>query len=1126
MHNVLKKIKAYLFELLFLIIISFVPLLWFQPGHSVLGLDSGYAVNHVQYFDQRIYTWLGSENFGIDMTAETGGVLYNLFPAIIQSSGVPLFDVQKVLFVFWFFAIAASMYALVTYLFPQKDRWVIRLLAVSIYVFNFHLYPFWLQGEQAILASYVLLPLVTLFLFRFVQKRTNTIRSAIYLSLTYIFFSADGIRGIPLIGPVLVTGIILLAYYFLFSFKKEGFTYLKRCGFLFLWFLMFSVFCNAFFLLPFISSIGLQYQSQVNAVGGIESAIQWTKAISVNDSFINLFLLQGDGNWYNKPFLWAYPFITNPFLVIISFLFPIFAYLAPLFSKENKEKIILVFFAILGLLGIFLSAGSHPPLGDLYLFLMAKIPGFAAYRSAYYKFMPLVYFSFAILIGTSVYYFLNKFSQKIKYIGGSVAILLILLYHYPFFIGSNFIFDKPFTTMVQLPQYVTKFAQMKNASSNDYRSLVVPQMGINYVKTYNWGYYAAYPIFPLITNKGFVENDPFYYQDSDNNVVDALYSSLKQNRINAFLSLAKSADIKYILVPTDISWNYFQSLAEDPKTYLSVLNKNKSTFALIWKNGPWYYYEIKGITPRKIQAYSSIVMKEGDPTYTDSILQQGILPFGTADQTKVPAITKGIYTDFTCETCDIIDNSQNLILSTSMVNPTSPLYPFKIKLEERNSGQDLGNNLGLSLKRVSELYLLNTIPLKSPDKWAYTADLLKNNWQIVNSQYENQKNSKDYNLLSEILQYKVFESSYIEYLITTQHLDKSSQLGRSLIAADKEISKYKGNLGKQLDKNYWANNFIYNISSAQGKIYLNPSSLPHDQSGNILLPQSYSLDGKTYPYTNPDTQNPSIDVDHKASTLMLTFSSPNLFSNPNTHTVTQNGEKENCLIQTIPSYSGSNEYLLSGSVDKSGKGDVYFTRYFDVVKTPVSELQGVGPTSNTTLLYSLPYSNIYSFTTVVSGMVNDKSAQVSFCTPDKNNPANALATMNITQIVKPELYSYTQTNVKGTTPNIIYHEINPTHYEIDVHNATNPYVLSFADRFSRLWELYQGKDKVDTHFILDGYANGWVIDKKGDYHFSLIFTSQKIFQISYITTFVSVSILLLYVVIRLITLIKNEKNKK
>src|SRR5438046_113625 len=85
---------------------------------------------------------------------------------------------------------------------------------------------------------------------------------------------------------------------------------------------------------------------------------------------------------------------------------------------------------LLSLVGIFLSAGGHPPLGNVYIFMMKHIPGFASFRSAYYKFMPTVYLSFAILIATAVYYLLNKFSSKAKFCGGVILIFLTLLYHY------------------------------------------------------------------------------------------------------------------------------------------------------------------------------------------------------------------------------------------------------------------------------------------------------------------------------------------------------------------------------------------------------------------------------------------------------------------------------------------------------------------------------------------------------------------------------------------------------------------------------------------------------------------------------------------------------------------------
>src|SRR5581483_11985348 len=117
-------------EIFILFVISLIPLLWFSPGHKVVGLDSGYPIDYVRYFKQRNYTWLSSQNFGVDMSAEAGIVPFNAFQAIVSMAGVGTYSVQKVTFVFWFFAISFAMYLFALYLFPKPHQWIFRFSAV------------------------------------------------------------------------------------------------------------------------------------------------------------------------------------------------------------------------------------------------------------------------------------------------------------------------------------------------------------------------------------------------------------------------------------------------------------------------------------------------------------------------------------------------------------------------------------------------------------------------------------------------------------------------------------------------------------------------------------------------------------------------------------------------------------------------------------------------------------------------------------------------------------------------------------------------------------------------------------------------------------------------------------
>ena len=134
---------------------------------------------------------------------------------------------------------------------------------------------------------------------------------------------------------------------------------------------------------------------------------------------------------------------------------------------------------------------------------------------------------------------------------------------------------------------------------------------------------------------------------------------------------------------------------------------------------------------------------------------------------------------------------------------------------------------------------------------------------------------------------------------------------------------------------------------------------------------------------------------------------------------------------------------------------------------------------------------------------------------------------------KPEVWA-------DKPPGIKFKKINPTRYVVDVNDAKNSFPLVFSESFHEGWKAYirqsvPGSQKPDTqgiepwsalwsawedrgnrseikeHFVVNGYANGWVVpikqksDKEQDFQIILEFLPQRFFEtgllISAITLF-------------------------
>ncbi len=71
-------------------------------------------------------------------------------------------------------------------------------------------------------------------------------------------------------------------------------------------------------------------------------------------------------------------------------------------------------------------------------------------------------------------------------------------------------------------------------------------------------------------------------------------------------------------------------------------------------------------------------------------------------------------------------------------------------------------------------------------------------------------------------------------------------------------------------------------------------------------------------------------------------------------------------------------------------------------------------------------------------------------------------------------------------------KIGPDRYDISFTSTKDRSVLSFLERYDPGWQL-SGFEK--NHFRINGYANGWLIEKPGSYNQILTFIPQKTFSI-------------------------------
>jgi len=209
--------------------------------------------------------------------------------------------------------------------------------------------------------------------------------------------------------------------------------------------------------------------------------------------------------------------------------------------KENtKDFSILIFLFSLAIIGAFLSKGSKPPFGEVYLFLFSYIPGFSLFRDPT-KFYVLIAFSYSLLIPFTLFqlykiYKPTRFSATFnKYQLPYIGILVFFLMYS--FLYRDAIMGQLTGTFkrTEIPQEYTKLASFLSDDKQYYRTLWFP----SHVK---FGYYSdIHP--PSLAREFF-------------NVFDDK-QLLQKFESTSTAEMLRNASIRYVIVPYDINGELF-----------------------------------------------------------------------------------------------------------------------------------------------------------------------------------------------------------------------------------------------------------------------------------------------------------------------------------------------------------------------------------------------------------------------------------------------------------------------------------------------------------------------------------------------------------------------------------------
>lgn len=428
-------------------------------------------------------------------------------------------------------------YMLVHYIFRDKPAAVLGAIVYSANTYFLAL----LTGGLTLAVAYAFAPLVILFYMKAMngRKLKDIILCALMLTLCGAYE--------PRVAYIVVCALLILAavHFFCIWQPKNQLVSWKT-------FTMIIVYGSPFVLFGLLNAywvLGIMH-----AGGGSAQAI--SASLFGNEFFtisgaLTLFHPYWTGGQIQ-------PFFIHPI--------PIYFWLIPLAAIGglivSKRTPVVLFFAVLGVMGILLTKQSDEPFAGLYRWMFAHVPGFNAFREAS-KFYLLTALAYAVLLPALYWYVKTHYKRKWLNVGCFVLLVMLFLPNLvPIAtnkIGGTF---RPRSIPKQYVQ-LNKFLDTPDYS----RILWVPQKS-------RWSFSSAnHPAVNVSSLAGVSLKDLADSYPHNNNATssDEINALLRQNYLPALLA---DASIRYVIVPMrDMANedNFYRNYNDDPAMFAQTL---------------------------------------------------------------------------------------------------------------------------------------------------------------------------------------------------------------------------------------------------------------------------------------------------------------------------------------------------------------------------------------------------------------------------------------------------------------------------------------------------------------------------------------------------------------------------
>lgn len=180
---------------------------------------------------------------------------------------------------------------------------------------------------------------------------------------------------------------------------------------------------------------------------------------------------------------------------------------------------------------------------------------------------------------------------------------------------------------------------------------------------------------------------------------------------------------------------------------------------------------------------------------------------------------------------------------------------------------------------------------------------------------------------------------------------------------------------------------------------------------------------------------------------------------------------------------------------------------------------------NNKIVYQVPYFNVLTrgqrsnaFIHANGGYIPQRSdsAALLFWADPAGHFEVTLKNISVNHLIEPQpLLIQNNPVINSPLPQITYVKHNPTRYSVRVKDSNSSFILILSELFNSNWEaILDDGTKVKKHFLANAYANGWLIEKSGDFNLTLEFAPQRLLDLGKIISFLSFVGGLVYIIVR------------